>query len=146
MRTRILGIICIVASSIWTLDALRGVALGLDDVDSLGSLAGTIWAVGSVCAVVGMLRLHVVGANAAVRVLACVPIVGFVLLVAGVRQLADVVTTDMNVTAAFGWLFQLAGTVLLGILTIAARIWRDWRRFVPLLCVAPVPAGLPACA
>ena len=38
-----------------------------------------------------------------------------------------------------GWVVQMAGMLLVGILTIAARRWRGWRRFVPLLTIVLVP-------
>jgi hypothetical protein len=39
------------------------------------------------------------------------------------------------VLATIGWLAMLAGMVLVGIITIAAKTWRGWRRFVPLLTI-----------
>jgi hypothetical protein len=56
-------------------------------------------------------------------------------------QLAGLVTTDTNMAAGLAWLLQLVGTLLVAILTIAARPWQGWRRFVPLLCIVLVPVG-----
>ena len=142
MNTRTLGTLCIVGSLIWGLDALRWMVIGLDEFDTLGMIANAIWGAGGACAIVGMIRLNAVGANAIVRALAFVPIIGFLLLIVGnIMQLAGLVTTDTNMAAGLAWLLQLVGTLLVAILAIAARNWQGWRRFVPLLCIVLVPVG-----
>ena len=41
---------------------------------------------------------------------------------------------------------MLAGMLIVGILTIAAKTWKGWRRFVPLLAIVilPIAFGLDA--
>jgi hypothetical protein len=104
-----------------------------------------MWAVGGIAALVSIIQLNAVGTNTVVRALAFVPIIGFVLLILpNIIQLAGMVTTENNTLAGIGWLAQMAGMVLVGILTIAAKTWSDWQRFIPLLTVvmAPVSFGI----
>jgi hypothetical protein len=104
-----------------------------------------MWAVGGIAALVSIIQLNAVGPNTVVRALAFVPIIGFVLLILpNIIQLAGMVTTENNTLAGIGWLAQMAGMVLVGILTIAAKTWSGWQRFIPLLTVvmAPVSFGI----
>jgi hypothetical protein len=141
MNTRLLGTICIIGSILAVLNAFRVSALG-QDFDTIDLIVGSFWAVGGIAALVGMIQLSAVGSNTVVRALAFVPIIGFVLLIlANIIQAAGLVTTDTNTLAGIGWLAQLAGMVLVGILTIAAKSWQGWRRFVPLLTIVLVPVG-----
>lgn len=142
MSTRLLGTLCIIGSIIVLLDALRQSASGADPLDTIGLIASILWAVGGIAALVGMIQLNAVGPNMVVRALAFVPIIGFVLLIlANIMQLAGMVTTDNNTLAGIVWLAQMGGMVLVGILTIAAKTWPGWRRFVPLLTVVLAPIG-----
>lgn len=142
MNTRFLGAICMIGSIVATSDGLRWAAVGAEDFDTLALVANTLWAIGGICGLLGLIMLNGVGRKTTVRVLVFVPIAGFVLLIVGnVMQLAGVVDTNTNTPAGLGWLFELAGMVLVGILAIAAKTWHDWRRFAPLLCVLGVPAS-----
>ena len=141
MNTRFLGIICIVGSVIAVLDAFRLSAVG-ENYDNISIITSSLWCIGGIAALLGMIQLNVVGSNTVVRALAFLPIIGFVmLLLGGVLQLAGAVTADNNTFAGIGWLLELSGMVLVGILTVAAKVWRGWRRFVPLLTVVLVPVG-----
>jgi hypothetical protein len=101
------------------------------------------WAIGGIAALVGLVQLNALGRNTLVRAVAFVPIIGFILLVlAGIVQLAGLTTAEDNMLAGAGWLVQMAGMVVVGILTIAAGIWRGWRRFVPLATIVVAPLSL----
>ena len=140
MNTRFLGIICIVGSVIAVLDAFRVSALG-KNYDDVTLITISLWCIGGIAALVGMIQLNAVGSNTVVRALTFLPIIGFVLLIlGGVLQLAGAITPE-NTIFSIGWLALYSGMVLVGILTIAAKVWRGWRRFVPLLTVVLMPVG-----
>lgn len=142
MNHRSLGIICIIGSVIWVVDNIRWIVLGLTEFDMIATSVNMIWAIGGICALVGMIRLNVVGENPITRALACVPIIGFVaLFLGGIMLLAGYDTVITNTLIGIGWLLQAAGMVIVGILTIAAKTWQGWRRFVPLLCIVIIPVG-----
>jgi hypothetical protein len=140
MNTRFLGIICIVGSVIAVLDAFRLSALG-KNFDNITPITLSLWYIGGIAALVGMIQLNAVGSNTVVRALTFLPIIGFVMLLLGsVLQLAGAITAENNIFS-IGWLVLYSGMVLVGILTIAAKVWRGWRRFVPLLPVVLMPVG-----
>jgi hypothetical protein len=145
MNTRSLGVLCMVGSGMILLDAARMVALGYDstaDFSTLNLVTGTLWAVGGIAGLLGLIHLNVLGSNSVVRALGFIPIIGFgLLIVANILQMAGVFKTDNNTPAGIGWLVQMAGMVLVGILAIAARVWDGWKRFVPLLAVVLAPLG-----
>ena len=140
MNTRFLGIICIVGSVIAVLDAFRLSAQG-KNYDDITPITVGLWCIGGIAALVGMIQLNAVGSNTVVRALTFLPIIGFVsLILGGVLQLAGAITAE-NAMFGIGWLVLYSGMVLVGILTIAAKVWRGWRRFVPLLTVVLMPVG-----
>lgn len=142
MNTRSLGMICMVGSAVILLDALRMFVLGMEtnDFDTINLVTGSIWAIGAIAGLIGLIRLNVLGANPVVRALGFIPIIGFTLLIlANIFQLAGLYTTDNNTWAGIGWLVEMAGMVLVGILVVAAKVWRGWQRFVPLLAVVCAP-------
>ncbi len=142
MNHRSLGIICIIGSVIWVVDNIRWVVLGLTEFDAIATSVNMIWAIGGICALVAMIRLNVVGKNPIARALACVPIIGFVaLILGGIMLLAGFDSATSNIPIGIGWLFQAAGMVIVGILTIAAKTWQGWRRFVPVFCIVSIPVG-----
>jgi hypothetical protein len=141
MNTRFLGTICIVGSVVAALDALRASAMGIT-FDTISLITGTLWCIGGIAALIGLIRLNAVGSKTIARALVLLPMIGFVLLMLGnLVQLAGAVTMDNNPLANFGWLVQLAGMLVVGILVIAAKTWRGWRRFVPLLTLVLVPVS-----
>ena len=46
-----------------------------------------------------------------------------------------------NSLVGIGWIVLLAGMLVVGILVIAAKTWRGWQRFIPLLTPILVPVG-----
>ncbi|HZG65118.1 MAG TPA: hypothetical protein VEZ12_00135 [Herpetosiphonaceae bacterium] len=146
MNTRTLGTLCIVGSLIAIVAGIRVSVSGAEPFDTVSIIAGILWAVGGISGLVGMIRLNAVGSGTVSRALAFVPIIGFVLLVVlSVLQLAGMITAE---NAGFGvaWMVQMVGMVLVGILTISAKIWQGWRRFVPLFSImlTPVSFGIGA--
>lgn len=142
MSTRLLGTICIVGSVIALLDAFRQASQGTNSFDTINLIAGIIFGIGGIAGLVGMIRLNAVGSNTVVRALTFIPIIGIVLLIlANILQLAGVFATANNTLAGIGWLALLAGMVVVGILTIAAKTWQGWQRFVPLSTIVAVPIG-----
>ena len=141
MNTRTLGTLCIVGSLIAIVAGIRVSVFGTEPFDTVGIIAGILWYVGGISALVGMIRLNAIGSGTLSRALTFVPMIGFVLLVGlSVLQLAGMITAE---NAGFGvaWMVQMVGMVLVGILTFAAKTWRGWRRFAPVLCIVLVPVG-----
>ena len=127
MDTRLLGILCIAGSVIWVLAALLGLAFGAPE--SSDDIPNLFWAIGAVAGLVGMIQGNAVGSNPAVRAVAFVPIIALVaMIVTGIARLFDATVPHYD-SLYFG---LLAGMILVSILTIAAKTWLGWRRFVPL--------------
>jgi len=143
MNTRLLGVLCIVGSAVGALDGVRTIVLGgsvSDPFDTISLVAGIVWAIGTIAGLLGLIRLNVIGSNALVRALGFIPIIGFGLqILANILQIVGVLTTANNPLAGIASILQIIGMLIVGILTIAARTWRDWRRFLPLLTVVIIP-------
>ena len=145
MNTRWLGTIFIVCTLILMLSGILQTALGLGEADNnISEIAYMIWGIGGVCCIVGLIRLNALGSNAVARALGFLPMIGFAALaLQGGLKVAGFITPGTPVAFAltgFAWIAFLAGMLVVGILTIAAKSWRGWRRFVPLLTIALSPA------
>lgn len=143
MNTRLLGVFFVVGSAVGALDGVRTIALGgslTDPYDTLSLIAGIVLAVGVIAGLLGMIHLNAIGSNALVRALGFIPIIGFGLqILANILQVVGVLTTANNPLAGFASILQIVGMLIVGILTIAAKTWRGWRRFLPLLTVVIIP-------
>ncbi len=145
-NNRLLGTVCMLGGAVAVMDSLRWGVLGLSASDTLTGIAFIVWAIGSIAGLLGLIALNVVGASPMTRALAMLPVLGFALLAAmSLLQLAGLIGAD-NPIFGVGWLLIYGGMVLVAILTLAAKTWRDWRRFAPLLTVvaAPIAFGLGA--
>ena len=140
-NNRLLGTVCMLGGAVAVMDSLRWWVLGLSDPDTLTGIGFIAWAIGSIAGLLGLIALNVVGASPVTRALAMLPVLGFALLAAlSVLQLAGLIGGD-NPMFGVGWLLIYGGMVLVAILTLAAKTWRDWRRFAPLLTVVAAPIG-----
>ena len=134
MNTRWLGSIFIVCTLVVYLNGFRLWAAGPDapNPDGLTHLAYLIWGIGGVCGIVGLIRLNALGSSVVARALGFLPLIGFAAFILGDGlALAGFIIPDDSLygaLAGIGWVAMLAGMVLVGILTIAAKTWTGWRR------------------
>lgn len=141
MNTRLLGILCIAGTVIALVAALGQVALD-DSAGTLGDLVLLVWGLGAIAGLVGLIQGNAVGSNPMVRAVAFLPIIALVLnILALIAKIAGTGTSD-NILFIVGYFGTLAGLVLVSILTIAAKTWQGWRRFVPLLVLVMFIAGI----
>ncbi len=146
MNTRVLGAVCIVGTLAVLVDGFRPTGASAGQFgDSFTSLAYALWGMGGICGLAGLIKLNALGTKAMARALGFVPMIGFAAFVLGDGlRTAGLLTADAPVylmLTAIGWLTMLAGMLVVGILTIAAKSWRGWRRFVPLLTIVMLPIG-----
>jgi hypothetical protein len=147
MNTRWLGILLVISSLIVMLNNFRTAAIGVKPyTDTLGNVAYLLWGIGGVCGVIGLIRQNALGTNAIARAVGLLPLLGFVafivssgLEVVGFFRLDDPLYMTLS---GLAWMAVLAGMLVVGILTIAARTWRGWQRFVPLVAVVMFPVAL----
>src|SRR5688500_570853 len=133
MNNRLLGTLCMLGGAVALMDAIRWGVLGLSVNDTVTQTSFIVWAIGSIAGLLGLIFLNVVGSSPVTRALALLPVLGFALLGAtSLLQLAGLVGNDHPIFG-IAWLLEVAGMVLVAILTLAAKTWRDWRRFTPLL-------------
>jgi len=147
MKTRWLGTILAISSLIVMLNNFRTAAIGTEPYsDTLGNVVYLLWGIGGVCGVIGLIRQNALGTNAIARAVGLLPLLGFVafilssgLEVSGFLRLDDPLIMTLSGVA---WAVMLAGMLVVGILTIAARTWNGWRRFIPLVAVVMFPVAL----
>ncbi|HLB47210.1 MAG TPA: hypothetical protein VJL59_09285 [Anaerolineales bacterium] len=141
MNTRWLGTIFIVGTLVLMLNGFRPYNPG----DTLGIIANLAWGIGGFCGIAGLIRLNALGSNTVARALGFLPMFGFAFFVLSeALHLGDFITPGTPIyfgLASIAWLAMLAGMLVVGILTIAAKTWRGWRRFVPLLAIVLYPIG-----
>lgn len=154
MNARTLGTIGIVGGLVGMAEGLRQVMLGtqlapgLRDLDTITSAAYVIAAVGGICALMGFLALRGTGTKPIFRLLTYLPAVSYIAaVIMGLATAVGVLTSDAESPIAMlvvflADLFHPAAWVVVAILTIAAREWHGWRRFVPAAIVAAFPLGI----
>lgn len=127
MNPRYLGILCIAGSLIGAVAKLVGLASGVPESSNV--IAGLLLFIGALAGLVGMIQANAVGSNPVVRAVAFLPVIALVAhLVENIARWFDPTVAYSNIIY-FG---LFAGMILVSILTIAARTWPGWRRFVPL--------------
>lgn len=145
MNSRLLGTVCIVGTLALMVEGFRRTGSGPGSIDTLSSLAYVVWSIGGICAIIGLIKLHALGSNTVMRALAFLPIIGFVvfILMDGLKVSGMLAQGQVyNSAIGIGWIILLAGMLIVGILVIAAKNWRGWQRFVPLLAAVLMPTGL----
>jgi len=148
MNTRLLGILCIVGSAIGVADGVRRVAIGATHegtfltLDTLMYLGEVFWLTGMFCGFLGLIALRATGANPIFRLLSWLPVVALAIQVLGalIGAVSGAQPAELWPLIA-GQLLYMAGVLVVSILVLAARVWRGWRAFVPLLNVISIPLG-----
>lgn len=126
MNTRLLGIVCIACIAGGIIASLLGFAFGVWENNII---ADGLLVIGALSGLVGMIQANAVGSNPVIRAVAFLPILAMVaLIVTSIARLFDP-TVPHYASIYFG---LMAGMILVSILTIAAKTWPGWRRFVPL--------------
>lgn len=145
MNTRILGTIFVIGTLVVFLNGFRIWGTHSPDQDTLSSLTYLVWGISGIFGIFGLIRLNALGSNAVARAFGFLPIIGFASMVVGESlYLLGLVNGEdplYSMLSAMGWIGILVGMLVVGILTIAARTWSGWRRFVPLLAVVMVPVA-----
>ena len=141
MNTRVLGSILIFSSLIIALNSFRR-----NDLDTIGAVALLLWSIGGVCGIFGLMRLNALGSNAVARAIGFLPMLGCIAIILGeglrLVGFSERGSSLNNTLATIGWIGILAGMLVVGILTIAAKTWHGWRRFVPLSTIVIIPIAL----
>jgi hypothetical protein len=138
MNARLFGTLCVVGSVLGILGHIAGAAQGLDgasaeDYISIVGISLLAWLIGGALCVSAMIYTNVVGTGTVSRFLAFTPVVAFAVLF--IAQLVQFFTgDDPGLLIVLGWVLYMVGVLMLGILTIAAKTWHGWRRFMPLVC------------
>jgi len=127
---------------IFTDAVTNGPALG----DTATEITYMLFGIGGMCGITGLIKLNALGTNTVARALGFVPLIGFAAFALGsALTLGGLVAsgdTLYTVLASIGWIMMLVGMLIVGIMTIAAKNWQGWRRFIPLLAIVLAPVGL----
>lgn len=126
MNTRNLGILCMACIAGSIIASLLGLAFGVSENNVI---ADELLVIGALVGLIGMIQANAVGSNPVVRALAFLPILALMtIIVTDIARLFDPMVPHYAGTY-FG---LMGGMILASILTIAAKTWQGWRRFVPL--------------
>ena len=148
MNIRALGTICSIGALAVIVDGFRVAGMESSEAqfgDKFTALAYAIFGLGGICGIAGLIKLNALGPKTTARAMGFLPMIGFAAFVLGDGlRTVGLITPDMpiyGILAAIGWLTMLAGMLVVGILTVAAKAWQGWRRFVPLLTIVMMPIG-----
>ncbi len=131
MNTRLLGTICSLGALVVLADGFRPSGMGAPDAqfgDRFTALAYVLFGLGGICGIAGLIKLNALGTKATARAMGFLPMIGFTAFILGDGLRAAGLTTAESpitgVLAAIGWIAMLAGMLIVGILTLAAKSWR----------------------
>ena len=138
INTRVLGTLCIIGGAAYLINGLRFFVAGGPVTGLLEVVLSSIWAVGGICGILGMLAARVTGTNRVARILSYLPVVAFLSALAGNVQRALNPAVQFSPFIFFGLLGLVVGMLLVGVLTVLANVWKGWKKVVPFL-----PAVMP---
>jgi hypothetical protein len=142
MNTRLMGTICIIANALQIVDGVRWAALKLTTNNPLSLSVGIASDLGALCGLIALVALKTTGTNRIFQVLTFLPILGFLGdIINNIAQLANLSGPDTTFSITSSLLI-LAGCLVVGILTIAAKQWAGWRKLTPLLTCLMFPVAL----
>ncbi len=138
MNQRLLGTLCIFGGLAYLINGLRFFAAGEPLPDQLDVILSSIWAVGGICGILGMIAVRVSGASRVASALSYVPVAALLAALAGNIQRALNPAIEFSPVSAVGLLGLAVGMVLVGVLTVRANVWKGWKKVIPFL-----PAVMP---
>ncbi len=148
MNTRVLGTICSIGALAVLVEGFRPTTIGSSAAqfgDTFTALAYALYGIGGICGIAGLIKRNALGTKATARAMGFLPMIGFAAFVLGDGlRAAGLLPPDAPIygmVAGIAWLTMLAGMLVVGILTVAAKSWHGWRRFIPLLTVVMLPIG-----
>jgi hypothetical protein len=153
MTPRQLGILGIVAGTVGLLNGIRLILIGqpltpgILTLDTMTEATTAVGAIGGLSALLGFMALRGTGSKPLFRLLGYLPGISYVaMLIAATGMFLDVLRIESEsplviALLTLGDLLYPLAWLVVGILTIAAKEWRGWRRLVPLWMVAAFVLG-----
>lgn len=115
------------------------------EIDSITHAVYFLWGIGGICGVLGLIQANALGSNAVARTLGFLPLLGFSSFVLAdgfyLLGLSNGTEPLFNTLVGIAWVGMMVGMLVVGILTLAAKTWTGWRRFVPLSTVVMIPVA-----
>ena len=115
MNTRVLGALCIIGGAAYLITGLRFFVAGGPIEDLLGVVLSSIWALGGICGLLGMLAARVTGTNRVVRALSYLPVAAFLSALVGNVQRTLNPAIQFSPFIFFGLLGLVVGMLLVGV-------------------------------
>jgi hypothetical protein len=153
MSARTLGLLGLGAAAVGLLNGIRLVVVGqpltpgILTLDAITEVTTAVGAAGGLSALLGFMALGGTGHKPIFRLLGYLPGISYTaILIAATGMVLNVIDINAEslVTIALltiGDLMYPVAWLVVGILTIAAKEWRGWRRFVPMWMVAAFLLG-----
>jgi hypothetical protein len=112
----------------------------------LVALAELLYLGGWMCSAIGLRRLRATGDTSLGRVIFAIQVVG--LCLAAVFTLLEAFAPGAHDSALYqitdaAWPFNHLFMIVVGIVTLRAKVWGGWQRWTPLLCGLALPAAMP---
>jgi hypothetical protein len=138
MNKKLLGVICMAGGAAYLALGFKFLVSGAATNDFVDLVLSTIWSLGGICGILGMIAGGVTGKKAVFRVLSYLPILAFGLNIAGNIVQALNKGLDFNPLTIISLLLLVVSMILLGIFTVIAKVWTGGKQVAPFL-----PAVMP---
>lgn len=140
MNNKTLGTLTILLSPTLALASLASKSNGQWDTKTSAFL-GLAFLVGWICAALGLRRARATGYGRVAQGVFALQLV--LLTLAACQQVMDLLPGPHNPTfyqiADLSWPASMVCMLVVGSLVLQARVWTDWRRWVPILCGITLP-------
>lgn len=140
MNHRILGLIGMLTSPM----LLLGLLAGADSPASrVAAALGLVFVLGWMCSMLGLRLLRATGSSVLSKTVFIIQMCG--LLLAASQQVQDLIYANPNNDSFFyrmadaAWPLSVLFMLVVGILTVKAKVLKGWRKFAPLVCGLALP-------
>ncbi len=133
MNKKTLGTLCMVGGAAYLIVGIKFLINRAPSNDLIDLILSTVWSFGGICGILGMLAEQATGENRIVRGLSYLPIVAFLLNIAGNVVQGLNPALQVNPLTFIALLLLAIGMLLVGSFTVFAKVWKGGRQFVPFL-------------
>lgn len=133
MNKKTLGLLCMIGGGTYLIVGIKFLMNRVPSNELIDLILSTLWSFGGICGILGLLAERATGENRIVRGISYLPIVAFLLNIAGNVVQVFNPGLEVNPLTFIALLLLAIGMLLVGFLTVFGKVWKGGRQFVPFL-------------